>query len=129
MLPLTRFTLTVAGRAGSVSGTVILSPYWATDVAVAARNANVQASTVRRNVAVRLQAVFEYMDISVEIFYMDLGATVAGASSGIAVGADDELPVLAFTHSCFCRQCAEREIGIDASVEGLEIKISGEVAC
>src|SRR5271168_5378712 len=123
MLPMTRLTMTCPGRAGSESGTVILSPYWATDVAVAARNARVQASAVRRNVALCLQAVFEYMDVSVEIFYMDLRATVAGASSGIAVGADDELPVLAFTDRCFGRQCIQREIRIDVAVEGLEVKI------
>src|SRR5882724_1393740 len=97
MLPFSTLAERTTGREGSVSGTVTRSPL----CAVAAPTLNASAipniATARFTgsvLLVCLQAVFAYMDVSVEILDMDLWSAVADSSARRTVRANDELAVL-----------------------------------
>ena len=67
--------------------------------------------------------VFEDADVSIQIFDLDLGATVADAGGGESIGAKDDLAAMLFFRRRVKRHRGHGKITVDASVECLEAEV------
>src|SRR3984957_17601887 len=72
--------------------------------------------------------VFEDADVSVQIFDLDLGAAVADAGGGEAIGAIDDFAAVLFFGGGVQRHRGYRKVAVDAAVERLEAEVGGETA-
>src|SRR5262245_42536490 len=131
MLPLRRCARTCAGRAGSVSGTVI----WLSDWATNSCSPSIRIAIIAEIKKVRLLCwfidllvAFENAYFSIQIFSFDFGAPRPNPASGEAVGMKDELAVAVLGGGCRRRQRGHGKIAIDPAVHVLEAEIGGEPA-
>src|SRR5712664_1672737 len=136
--PLIRLTFIRAGREGSLSVTGIRSPpvcVWPCPNAFSAPvpnittaiAANANRAEIDENCFMCLFMVFQYPNVSIQIFHLDLRAAGMDTRSRVPVRAKNHFAAVVFLLHSLRRQRRDRKIAVNPPVKSLESKISRKV--